>query len=96
MVTFSVSIFRHSNALKLRTTEFPNPIGRSFLEQKEHTKLQTIPTKSRELHHIWSMSRCCTMSITQKMHDNGDVQDSILTVQENYGIISEQTIIKSR
>lgn len=48
MITFSIRIFRHSDALKLRTTEFLNLISSFFLEQKEYTKLQTVPTKSRE------------------------------------------------
>lgn len=62
MVTFSVSIFTPSNVLKVRPG-FPNLIGRYFLELKEHNKLRTIPTKSREVHHNWSMSHCCTRSI---------------------------------
>lgn len=63
---FSISIFRHSNALKLKT-EFLNLIGRSFWEHKEYTKLQTISTKSGELHYNWSISHFDIMSVTQKM-----------------------------
>lgn len=71
MITFSVGILGHSDALKLRTTEFLNLISTSFWNRKNIIPSFKQYQQSQETnwgHHNRSMSHCCTISITQKIH----------------------------